>query len=182
MLRRKCEMMPEALHHSKMRKFKKPFFSLYFDKFLWRGTSVISSILRRSIERVSPFNGAELYGEVQNSTSVSEDDLNCVVEKIADSKKSLEKYTATILYCNNCRLHIVESDESAMHFRHSQRSCPGSNKKKIYVKKSLVLAQDALELAKPNNFQEIMRYCNSRIGPLQIILDGLIVSVNEDEE
>ena len=113
-----------------------------------------------------------------NSTSVSEDDLDCVVEKIADSRKSLEKGTAKMLYYNNCRLQIVESD---MYFRRSQQSCSASDEC-FYVEKSLALVEHAFELAKTKKFQEIMRYCNSRIERLRNILDDLKVSVNEDEE
>ena len=119
------------------------------------------------------------YEEEGNSTSVSTDDLDCVVEKIADSKKSLEKCTdREMLYYNNCRLQIVESD---MYFRRSQQSCAASEKG-FYVKRSLVLVENVFELAKAKKFQEIMRYCNFRIARLQIILVPIKVSVNEQKE
>ena len=119
------------------------------------------------------------YEEEGNSTSVSTDDLDCVVEKIADSKKSLEKCTdREMLYYNNCRLQIVESD---MYFRRSQQSCAASEKG-FYVKRSLALVENAFELAKTKKFQEIMRYCNFRIARLQIILVPIKVSVNEEKE
>ena len=119
------------------------------------------------------------YEEEGNSTSVSTDDLDCVVEKIADSKKSLEKCTdREMLYYNNCRLQIVESD---MYFRRSQQSCAASEKG-FYVKRSLALVENVFELAKTKKFQEIMRYCNFRIARLQIILVPIKVSVNEEKE
>ena len=102
-----------------------------------------------------------------------------MVEKIADSKKSLEKCTdREMLYYNNCRLQIVESD---MYFRRSQQSCAASEKG-FYVKRSLALVENAFELAKTKKFQEIMRYCNFRIARLQIILVPIKVSVNEEKE
>ena len=83
-----------------------------------------------------------------------------------------------MLYYNNCRLQIVESD---MYFRRSQQSCAASEKG-FYVKRSLALVENAFELAKTKKFQEIMRYCNFRIARLQIILVPIKVSVNEEKE
>ena len=68
-----------------------------------------------------------------------------------------------------------------MFVRLSQRSC-STGEKNCYVERALLFALHALNLAKNKNFQRITRYCNSRIEHLKIILDGLKVSVNEDEE
>lgn len=108
--------------------------------------------------------------EDQSAIPNSKDDLLPVVEKVADSEKSLLtlKGTDTLAY-NICRLQLVKSD---LHFRYSQISS-GAADRFLHLTDALKYAEGALELANFRAFEDIKQPCQSRIAHLGEVVDKL---------
>ena len=116
--------------------------------------------------------------------SITRDDLNCAVEKITDSERSLLTRTGTgMLEYNSCRLQIVRSD---LHFRYWQL-CSFNGNAFLHLTISLRFAKGTLELSEIKNFEDIKGFCETRIENIQKILDKLkptqdLEDKNEKEE